>query len=94
MGGRAWSWPWSEAGAVQAADAAGLAQHSGATHGLSSAGGRRWIPLGISSWDLLFVLCWSDVSRCSGSKRKQKADSDAVRAGRKLCLQEGISRTL
>lgn len=33
-------------------------------------------------------------SRCSGSRRKQKANSDAVRAGRKLWLQEGISRTL
>lgn len=51
-------------------------------------------PLGISIWDLQFVLCRSDVSWCSSSKRKQKAENDAVRVGRKLWLQEGISRTL
>lgn len=51
-------------------------------------------PSQISSWELLFVQCWWDVSQCSGSERKQEADSDAVRAGRKLWLQEGISRTL
>lgn len=51
-------------------------------------------PLGISIWDLQFVLCRSDASWCSSSKRKQKAENDAVRVGRKLWLQEGISRTL
>ena len=40
------------------------------------------------------MLCWSDGSRCSGSEGKQKADSDAMKAGRKLRPQEGISRTL
>lgn len=57
-------------------------------------GGCRWIPVGISSWALLFVLCRSGASWCSGSKRKQEANSDAARVGRKLWLQEGISRTL
>lgn len=64
--------------------------------GLSSAWGQVMDHCQTSSWELLFVQCWWDVSRCSGSERKQeaKADSDAVRVGRKLWLQEGISRTL
>lgn len=55
----------------------------------------RGLPMG-PSWhqQLLCVQCRSDASRCSGSKRKQEADSDAVRVRRKLWLQEGISRTL
>lgn len=60
-----------------------------------------WEPLGIGSiaacwycWGLPLVPRWSDGSWCSSSQGKLRADSDAVRVGRKLWPQEGISRTL
>lgn len=64
-------------------------------HGLGAGGWGccQWVTPGISSG---FRSCLADRMGAGAPARegKQKADSDAVRAGRKLRPQEGISRTL
>lgn len=76
------------AAAERAAGAVGLGARG---FGAGGWGCCQRVTPGISS---RFRVCLTDRMGALAREGKQKADSDTVRAGRKLRPQEGISRTL